>query len=108
MRQLLVESARRRLAQKRGGATASEAISVVFDDTLAPTTWRGDNVLRMDAALQELARLNPRQALMVESRFFGGLGVAETAELLRVSEETVMRDWRAVKAWLGRELSACG
>ena len=61
-------------------------------------------VLRLDAALEELARLNPRHALMVESRFFGGLEVNETAELLEVSEATILRDWRAAKAWLGREL----
>jgi len=106
MRQVLVESARRRLAGKRGGAISSKALSVPFDEARNLAVWQDDTVIRMDAALQELARLNPRQALMVESRFFGGLGVSETAELLEVSQETVMRDWRAVKAWLGRELSA--
>jgi len=55
-------------------------------------------------ALEELARLNPRQALMVESRFFGGMEANETAELLDVSEATVLRDWRAAKAWLAHEL----
>jgi DNA-directed RNA polymerase specialized sigma24 family protein len=62
-------------------------------------------LIALDAALEQLARMNPRQAMMVESRFFGGLDVAETAELLEVSEATVLRDWRAAKAWLAHELS---
>ena len=102
MRQVLVESARRRNADKRGGGAAI----VTFDDamsTVSSVTTAGD-VLALDAALEALALMEPRQALMVESRFFGGLGVAETAELLGVSEATVLRDWRAAKAWLSREL----
>jgi DNA-directed RNA polymerase specialized sigma24 family protein len=63
-----------------------------------------DDLLALDAALDHLARLNPRQALMVESRFFGGLDVMETAELLDVSEATVLRDWRAAKSWLASEI----
>jgi DNA-directed RNA polymerase specialized sigma24 family protein len=58
----------------------------------------------LDTALEELGRMNPRQAMMVESRFFGGLDVAETAALLEVSEATILRDWRAAKAWLAHEL----
>ena len=61
-------------------------------------------LLALDAALEELARLNPRQAMMVEARFFGGLDMAETAALLNVSEATMLRDWRAAKAWLAHEL----
>jgi RNA polymerase sigma factor (TIGR02999 family) len=99
MRQVLVEAARRRNAEKRGGGGAV----VTFDDAMASVTTAND-VLGLDAALEALARIEPRQALMVESRFFGGLDVAETAELLGVSEATVLRDWRAAKAWLGREL----
>lgn len=99
MRQVLVEAARRRNANKRGGGAAV----VTFDDAMSSVTT-ADDVLGLDAALEALARIEPRQALMVESRFFGGLGVAETAELLGVSEATVLRDWRAAKAWLGREL----
>jgi RNA polymerase sigma factor (sigma-70 family) len=67
-----------------------------------------EELLRLVAALEELARLSPRQAAIVESRFFGGLEVAETAELLGVSEATVARDWRVAKAWLGRELRRDG
>ena len=99
MRQVLVEAARRRNAEKRGGGTAV----VTFEDAMASVTT-ADDVLGLDAALEALARIEPRQALMVESRFFGGLDVAETAELLGISEATVLRDWRAAKAWLGREL----
>jgi RNA polymerase sigma factor (TIGR02999 family) len=101
MRQVLVEAARRRYARKRGG---KDAVFVTFDESLGDgAQWAGD-LLGLDAALEGLARFQPRQALMVESRFFGGLDVAETAELLGVSEATVLRDWRAAKAWLAREL----
>ena len=99
MRQVLVEAARRRNADKRGGG----APVVTFDEAMSAVTT-ADDVLGLDAALEELTRIEPRQALMVESRFFGGLDVAETAELLGVSEATVLRDWRAARAWLGREL----
>jgi RNA polymerase sigma factor (TIGR02999 family) len=99
MRQVLVEAARRRNADKRGGGVAV----VTFDDAMRGVTT-ADDVLGLDAALEALAQIEPRQALMVESRFFGGLDVAETAQLLQVSEATVLRDWRAAKAWLAREL----
>lgn len=103
MRQLLVESARRRSSQKRGGD--GQAALVAFDEALGqPEPSCEEDVLRLDSALDELARLNPRQAVMVESRFFGGLDVRETAELLEVSETTILRDWRAAKAWLAHEL----
>ncbi|NUQ12071.1 MAG: sigma-70 family RNA polymerase sigma factor [Gemmatimonadaceae bacterium] len=100
MRQVLVEAARRRKAEKRG----SDPDMVTFDEAAGYLTTSADELLLLDAALQDLARVNARQALMVESRFFGGLGVAETAELLQVSEATVLRDWRAAKAWLASEL----
>lgn len=102
MRQVLVESARRRKADKRGGGAAV----VTFDDAMSgvSSVTTAKDVLGLDAALEALALIEPRQALMVESRFFGGLDVAETAELLGVSEATVLRDWRAAKAWLSREL----
>jgi RNA polymerase sigma factor (TIGR02999 family) len=100
MRQVLIEAARRRNADKRGGGAAV----VTFDDALHDRATGADELLALDAALDELARLQPRQALMVESRFFGGLDIPETAELLQVSEATVLRDWRAAKAWLAHEL----
>lgn len=101
MRQLLVEAARRRNAGKRG---AGAEITVTFDaaDQKAPSGR--EDLLALDRALDELAQMNERQAVMVESRFFGGLDIPETAELLNVSEATVLRDWRAAKAWLAHEL----
>ena len=64
--------------------------------------------MRLDAALDELARLSPRQASIVESRYFGGMEVAETAQVMGISEATVVRDWRVAKAWLSRELRKDG
>jgi RNA polymerase sigma factor (TIGR02999 family) len=100
MRQVLVEAARRRHADKRGGPGA---ILVTFDESLTPVASEAE-LLGLDAALDELSRVHPRQAMMVESRFFGGLEIAEIASLLEVSEATILRDWRAAKAWLGQEL----
>jgi RNA polymerase sigma factor (TIGR02999 family) len=100
MRQVLVEAARRRKSEKRGGGVAA----ITFDDSLAVASAGADDMLALDAALDALAEIHPRQAMMVESRFFGGLDVAETAELLQVSEATILRDWRAARAWLAAEL----
>ena len=100
MRQLLIEAARRRAAGKRGPG----ALLVPLDDAAADVFSDAGELLALDAALEELARLNPRQALMVEARFFGGLDSAETASLLDVSEATLLRDWRAARAWLSHEL----
>jgi len=104
MRQLLVESARRRSSKKRGGPE----VFVTFDEALGQPASCDQDILKLDGALEELARLNPRHAVMVESRFFGGLDVGETAELLAVSEATILRDWRAAKAWLAHELRQGG
>ena len=101
MRQVLVEAARRRNARKRGGP---EGMTVTFDESLGDGAALGNDLVALDAALDELARVNPRQATMVECRFFGGLDIAETAELLEISEATILRDWRAVKAWLANKL----
>jgi RNA polymerase sigma factor (TIGR02999 family) len=95
MRQILVQAARRKAASKRGG----EAIFVTFDDFAAPI--RCDRqMLALHESLDELARLSSRQAMVVESRYFGGMEMLEIAELLEISEATVQRDWRAAKAWL--------
>jgi len=102
MRQVLVEAARRRKASKRSGAEG--AVFVTFDEEFDRALSDGDDLLKLDDALQDLARMEPRQAALVESRFFGGLDVNETAMLLKVSEATVLRDWRAAKAWLGTQL----
>jgi len=101
MRQILIEAARRRNAGKRGGG---QDVTVSFDDSYQKAPSCGEDLLRLDRALDELARMNPRQATLVESRFFGGLDIPETATLLEVSEATVLRDWRAAKAWLAHEL----
>ena len=102
MRQLLVEAARRRHAHKRGGD--GEAIFVSFEDALDSPPTGQEDLLALDTALTELAHLEPRQALIVESRFFGGLEVSEISSLVGVSEATILRDWRAAKAWLGQAL----
>jgi RNA polymerase sigma factor (TIGR02999 family) len=96
MRQVLIEAARRRNAGKRAGLFLSADVDIAV---LGPA-MSGDKLLALDEALQELERLEPRQARLVESRFFGGLDVLETAELLEISEATVHREWRAAKAWL--------
>jgi RNA polymerase sigma factor (TIGR02999 family) len=102
MRQVLIEAARRRNTHKRGGE--GEAIFVVFDDSLHGAATGEEDLLSLDIALDELARLEPRQATIVETRFFGGLEVSEISSLLGVSEATILRDWRAAKAWLGQAL----
>ena len=102
MRQLLIEAARRRHSHKRGGD--DDVTVITFDESMVPAATSGRELIALDAALEELARIEPRQALMVESRFFGGLDITETAALLGVSEATILRDWRAAKAWLGQAL----
>jgi RNA polymerase sigma factor (TIGR02999 family) len=100
MRQVLVDAARRKNAARRGG----EMNLVTFDESLGSVATGSDELMALDEAMKELALINPRQAMMVETRFFGGLGIPEIAELLHVSEATVLRDWRAARAWLAREL----
>lgn len=102
MRQLLIEAARRRHSSKRGGN--GEAIFVTFDDAIGGVAACEDDLLALDSALDELARFEPRQAAIVESRFFGGLEINEISTLLGVSEATILRDWRVAKAWLGQKL----
>jgi RNA polymerase sigma factor (TIGR02999 family) len=100
MRHILIEAARRRHADKRGG----DVCMVTFDESLEQAASTSQELLALDAALDDLARTNPRQALMIESRYFGGLDVSETAQLLDVSEATILRDWRAAKAWLAAQI----
>lgn len=101
MRQVLVEAARRRHSKKRG---AGQAVFVTFSGLPENTSSCVEDLLALDDALQELARIDPRQAMLVESRFFGGLEIAEISMLLAVSETTVHREWRAAKAWLKDKL----
>jgi RNA polymerase sigma factor (TIGR02999 family) len=102
MRQLLVEAARRRLADKRGGAAAHVTVSFALDTDAAPAGE--EELLKLDAALEALGQVNARQAAMVEGRFFGGLDIPAIASLLDISEATVLRDWRVARAWLAREM----
>jgi RNA polymerase sigma-70 factor, ECF subfamily len=101
MRRVLVDFARERNYQKRGG----DAIQVSFDEALTVTAQPDPGLLVIDDALKSLAEVDARKAQVVELRFFGGLTVEETAEALTVSCETVMRDWKLAKAWLLREIS---
>ena len=100
MRQVLVEAARRRHADKRGG----DARFVTFDEAVDHAPSTAADLIALDTALDDLARIHPRQAAMVESRYFGGLDVVEAAALLDVSEATILRDWRAAKAWLAAQI----
>jgi len=98
MRQVLVDEARRKIARKRGGD--GDASFVPLDESNEGTVRCDAELVALDEALNELARVSPRQAHMVESRFFGGFSVAETAQAVGMSESAVERDWRAAKAWL--------
>jgi RNA polymerase sigma factor (TIGR02999 family) len=102
MRQVLVDQARRRNARKRGGAGV--AVFLTLGDFSEEMASGDEELIALDEALEQLAALNPRQARMVELRFFGGLNVAETAASLGVSESAVERDWRAAKAWLASRI----
>lgn len=101
MRQVLIDAARRRNRLKRGG---SDEVLVTLDFFELKALPVGDELLALNDVLEELAQMNPRQAMIVETRFFGGLEFTEIAELLAVSEATVFRDWRAARAWLELEL----
>ena len=100
MRRILVDFARSKGYQKRGGG----AQKVSFDEALVVATEPGQDLVALDDALNALAAFDARKAQVVEMRFFGGLSVEETAEALKVSVDTVMRDWKLAKAWLLREL----
>jgi RNA polymerase sigma-70 factor, ECF subfamily len=101
MRNILVDFARSRprLGDKR------EPQHVALDEALTITTERGVDLVALDAALDALTRIDPRQSRIVELRFFGGLSMEETAEALEISPRTVVREWNSAKAWLYRELS---
>jgi RNA polymerase sigma factor (TIGR02999 family) len=102
MRRILTDFARSRNYQKRGAG----AVQVSLDEGLIVTPEKGADIMALDEALTEFAVLYPRQSQVVELRFFGGLEVTEAAEALKVSPETVKRDWRFAKAWLLRAMSA--
>lgn len=100
MRQLLVDHARERLAIKRGGDIAR----VPFDDDLPAVTAQSEQMLEIDAALRQLAEVEPRQAAVFECRYFGGFNDDETATALGISPRTAHRDWDAARAWLAARL----
>ena len=100
MRRILVDHARARGARKRGGGDAR----VTFDEALVVTAEARENFVALDDALEALAKFDERKSRVVELRFFGGLSVEETAAVLKVSVDTVMRDWRLAKAWLQAEM----
>ncbi len=102
MRRILVDNARQRLADKCG----SNAPRVSFDEGLVDVSdERAGNLIDLDEALQELAKLDEQKSRLVELRYFGGLSIEETAEVLEVSVATVNRQWRFAKAWLYKEIS---
>ena len=101
MRRILVDYARSRLYSKRGG----EWRQIPLNEAVAVFRDRRTDVVALDDALRSLAGIDPRKSRVVEMRFFGGLSIKETAEVLNVSQETVLRDWRLAKVWLLRQLS---
>jgi RNA polymerase sigma factor (TIGR02999 family) len=101
MRRILVDYARSRRYAKRGGGVPHLSL----DEALIVSDERTAEVVALDETLQRLAEIDPRKSRIVELRFFGGLSIEETAEVLAVSPGTVMRDWTLAKAWLRREMS---
>ena len=104
MRRILVDAARSLGAQKRGGC-ARIVEDLDLDEVLNPDSERAAELVALDDALNSLERLDARRSKIVELRVFSGMSVEETADLLHVSPQTVMRDWKVAKAWLLREIS---
>ena len=100
MRRILLEAARKRGAAKRGGQSPRVHLEEIAD------IGRGSEIIALDDALKALAKIYPRKARVIELRFFGGLSVEETAEVLKLSADTVLRDWRLARAWLLAELGS--
>ena len=100
MRRILLEGARKRGAAKRGGQSPRVNLEEI------PDIGRGSELIALDDALKALAKIDPRKARVIELRFFGGLSVEETAEVLKLSADTVLRDWRLARAWLLAELGS--
>ena len=108
MRRILVDAARERAALKRGGQAGrvEHSTAINLDLLPAPGSDPRSQLCALDDALNALARMDPRRAQVVELRFFGGLTVEETGEVLKISPQSVMRDWKLARAWLARELNA--
>ena len=107
MRRILVDAARARGSAKRGGQVKRVNHSAAFnlDEIPDVSTGRDRELVAIDDALNTLTEMDPRKARVIELRFFGGLSVEETAEILKISPQSVMRDWKLAKAWLMRELA---
>jgi len=107
MRRILVDAARARGSAKRGGQVKRVNHSAAFnlDEIPEVSTGRDRELVAIDDALNTLAEMDPRKARVIELRFFGGLSVEATAEVLKISPQSVMRDWKLAKAWLTRELA---
>ena len=101
MRRILIDRARKHAAAKRGGPQEKLSLDEVADIALEPDI----NLLKLDEALNELAKIDPRQSRIVELRYFGGLTIEETAEVISVSSATVKREWMMARAWLHQELT---
>jgi RNA polymerase sigma-70 factor, ECF subfamily len=108
MRRILVDAARARASGKRGGQFKRADHSTAIDLDQIPDLgfWRAAELATLDDALNALAQFDARKAKVIELRFFGGLSVEETAEVLKLSPQSVMRDWKLAKAWLSREMEA--
>ena len=108
MRRILVDAARARGSAKRGGQVKRVNHSTAFnlDEIPDVSTGRDRELVAIDDALNALAEMDPRKARVIELRFFGGLSVEETAAILKISPQSVMRDWKLAKAWLTRELAS--
>jgi RNA polymerase sigma-70 factor, ECF subfamily len=104
MRQILIDHARTRKSKKRGGA----AVKLCIDEAIIMSDERAGDLLALDAALKNLAAIDPRKSNVVELRFFGGMTIEETAEFLGVSSNTVVRDWEMARAWLYRDINESG
>ena len=106
MRRILVDAARTRASLKRGGRMerVEHATAIDFDQFPAARPDRAAELCALDDALDALSRMDPRRAQVIELRFFGGLSVEEAADVLNVSPQTVLRDWKIARAWLAREL----
>lgn len=106
MRRILVDEARKRASAKRGGRMmrVEHSSAIDFDRLPAAGSDRATKLSALHDALNSLSRMDPRRAQVVELRYFGGLSVEETADVLKISPQSVMRDWRLARAWLAREL----
>jgi RNA polymerase sigma factor (TIGR02999 family) len=109
MRRILVDAARAKVSAKRGGGKRADHSAAVDLDAIPDVGHqKGRELVALDDALNELAQLDPRKARVIELRFFGGLTVEEAAEVLKISPQSVLRDWKLAKAWLLRAMSHSG